>query len=307
MAYQEEVLASGNTPLSSSTFGEVLTKVMGTKRKNQRVGKQFIKVYPGIKWQTKSPPQSLSLEYMIKILPENALLKSSPSAYTTMLPCDYIVNRQDLYKEVTFSTNGTWTLGVLGQVIDTAQLGFHNHIAANNIPSLLRVIQLLPFCHGKERPKTVTVSELMCEMWLVPGNENPLPRIRTPRCSRLLGFNIHKLSHVSDENVLPSCRQCQRISVCTPSSQFDIQLTDDDDHDMHAILNKVLPNATPQCKSLLLSQKTALDAKGPTGVRWSKEVIKLCLTLYTRSPGDYRDLSNRWISEVAIRKITCNV
>jgi hypothetical protein len=286
------MLASNSTPLSNTTFGEVLTRVMRTKRKNQRQGKRFIKVYPGIKWQTDTQPQCLTFQYMMTMLPKNALIKSTPSGFTTMLPSGYIVNGQELYKEVTFNTNGTWSLAVLGQTIDTASLGLHSHVSANHIPSLLKVVQLLPFCHGKERPKTVTVSELMSESWIVPENENPFLRIRTPKCDRLVGFTTHRLSHVSEECVFPSCRQCQRITVCTPTNRYDVELTKEDDDDMVVILDKHLPNASPQCKDLLLSQKTAHDSKGPTGHRWSKDMIKMCLSLYTRSPGTYRDLSN---------------
>ena len=291
MAYKEEMCASGKTALSKNTFGEVLTRVLGIRKKNKRLGKVFTKVYSGVKWRTQEQQQpSLSLEILIKMLPKNALLNGNESSYTAMLPSAHIVNGQELYRQICFQTDGQWSLAVLGQTVDIVHLGFHNYVKPNLIPALIKVIQLLPFCHGKERPQVVTVSELLSESWVIPGNNHPINRIRTPKCDRLVGLTAHHISHTSEERVLPSCRQCQRITVHTPLPHYNIELTKEDDQDMAVILDKVLPNAAQQCKALLMDQKSAHDAKSSKGHRWSKEVIQMCLTLYTRSPGAYHDL-----------------
>lgn len=51
------------------------------------------------------------------------------------------------------------------------------------------------------------------------------------------------------------------------------------------------PNCREKIKTFLLSQELALG-KNPHGRRWDRHSIRLCLTLWCRSPRDYGELMN---------------
>jgi hypothetical protein len=282
MTYKEDMLANQHSPVPNNTFGEIITNLYSIKKKNKRVGKIFTKVYCGLKWRTNLNTFTLTEEHLRQAVP-NGLLKSTPESFTILIPSRHFVNGHELYREVTLFQDGKWSVTIGGQVIDILNLGFTTTFHVCTVKDLLKTVAILPFCHGKERPHVVTVSQLMTEEWMIPGNENALHRIRTPHCKRVVGL----ISHITDD--LPSCRNCQLMSICKPS-KGNIILDKEDDEDMAKIMDRILPHAPPECKILLQDQKTAHDAKSSTGHRWSKEVIQLCLSIYTRSPGSYKDL-----------------
>lgn len=52
----------------------------------------------------------------------------------------------------------------------------------------------------------------------------------------------------------------------------------------------MFPDAPEEMKTLLKSQHDALCAKGKHSLRWSKEAIGICLSLWARSPKTFQDL-----------------
>ena len=60
-------------------------------------------------------------------------------------------------------------------------------------------------------------------------------------------------------------------------------MNDSDHTDLSVILNQ--PNMT----TFLKSQKMALE-RNPHGRRWDKDIVRLCLTLWCRSPRGYNEL-----------------
>jgi hypothetical protein len=69
----------------------------------------------------------------------------------------------------------------------------------------------------------------------------------------------------------------------------EIILSQNDHEDFSAILQQVIPDCPERLKTFLTSQRDAVLRKS-TGRRWNKEIIRLCLTLWCRSPRGYVDV-----------------
>ena len=90
----------------------------------------------------------------------------------------------------------------------------------------------------------------------------------------------------------PTCRSCQNVKTSQPkrASKDTVDLNPTLTGDMEAIIEVILPNASPQMKELIVEQRRQLSANGHCGHRWSKELITKCLSLWIRSPQGYQDL-----------------
>ena len=79
---------------------------------------------------------------------------------------------------------------------------------------------------------------------------------------------------------------CQVVKTSKPkrASKDTVDLNPTLAGDMEAIIEVILPNASPQMKELIVEQRRQLSAKGPCGHRWSKKLITKCLSLWIRSP-----------------------
>ena len=63
----------------------------------------------------------------------------------------------------------------------------------------------------------------------------------------------------------------------------EVILAESDHNDLSDILTKIFPDCSMKMQTFLLRHKMALE-RNPNGRRWNKEIIRLCLTLYCRSP-----------------------
>lgn len=68
-----------------------------------------------------------------------------------------------------------------------------------------------------------------------------------------------------------------------------LTLSETDDHDMSHIFEEVIKSSPPKVIEFLTSQQDALSRK-PKGRRWNKNIIRICLTMWCRSPKCYKDL-----------------
>ena len=68
-----------------------------------------------------------------------------------------------------------------------------------------------------------------------------------------------------------------------------ISLSESDNADMTHIFEEVIKDCPPKVLEFLISQQQALSHK-PKGRRWNKNIIRICLTLWCRSPKCYKDL-----------------
>ena len=202
----------------------------------------------------------------------------------------------------------------------------------HNVLTILNLIKKLEICRGRPKNE-VNVSSLGCnddqkliiEHWSESNDENDLSiRVRTNKCLRVLQFNSRKSccrrcqielfrNHatnqpVSDESsnkgrnenvqrnlILPSVESENSFEapVNTQSQTHDsVELCDSDNSDMGAIIDQVFPGASNEMKTLLLNQKRNLD-RPKMGRRWDKQVIRICLTLWSRNPHVYRTLRDK--------------
>ena len=85
----------------------------------------------------------------------------------------------------------------------------------------------------------------------------------------------------------------ENLENMTKSSenQETLNLCDDDHDDLMKIMGNIVQdsNCPPRIMQLLLDQQRNLK-ESTTGRRWSKEIIRLCLTMWCRSPRAYGDL-----------------
>jgi len=73
------------------------------------------------------------------------------------------------------------------------------------------------------------------------------------------------------------------------NTHIQVTLTEADNSDMEVIFNEVSKDCPPKILEFLMSQKKALSSH-PNGRRWDTNIIRLCLTLWCRSPKCYADL-----------------
>ena len=71
----------------------------------------------------------------------------------------------------------------------------------------------------------------------------------------------------------------------------EIMLEQSDHNDLSTILKTIFPECSLKMQTFLMNQKLALE-RNPNGRRWSKETVRLCLTLYCNNPRGYSDLRN---------------
>ena len=72
------------------------------------------------------------------------------------------------------------------------------------------------------------------------------------------------------------------MNICIPLKfKEKITLTEADEEDLIAIIEKILPEA-PQFKTLLLNQLRNAKSMDPRRRRWSREMISLCLNLWAK-------------------------
>jgi len=72
-------------------------------------------------------------------------------------------------------------------------------------------------------------------------------------------------------------------------SESHLTLSESDNNDMHIILNEMSKGCPRKIMEFLQSQKSALSSH-PNGRRWNANIIRLCLTMWCRSPKSYSDL-----------------
>ncbi|KAJ8321537.1 hypothetical protein KUTeg_000913 [Tegillarca granosa] len=119
---------------------------------------------------------------------------------------------------------------------------------------------------------------------------------RSKSCSKILPF-------MNSNRSSKKCSECKKLDKaalhCTSEDYSNINLENDttvilnpnDHNDISMIFADIFPNCSDKMKTFLMSQKMAIE-QHPKGRRWHKDVIRLCLTLWCRSPKGYSELRN---------------
>lgn len=113
-------------------------------------------------------------------------------------------------------------------------------------------------------------------------NDKTQERLRCNTCVRVIGWLATS----------KTCNKCSSylgkfIRNDTPDTELK-----ESDEDFKTFLETILPTANPIMKTLLKSQYDALQVKDSRQRRLDKDIIKVCLNLWSRSPQSYKDLQN---------------
>lgn len=172
--------------------------------------------------------------------------------------------------------------------------------------SLLKIIAHLQYCRGVNTIKRKELHHFQEHICSVGDENSEIIQYRAKNCSKVLPFNTSNASSYS------ACKNCKKLNMKpkVSKSECDVQKTDDNntynehttkndeimlqqsDHDdLSTILRTIFPECSLKMQTFLMNQKMALE-RNPNGRRWSKEIVRLCLTLYCRSPRGCSELRN---------------
>ena len=218
------------------------------------------------------------------LIPEQYLVSRTEYNTIISIPTRYFFNDHAVNKTVTLTHDGTWTLSIGGRTaLDVSRLGLQKRYSASMLPALLRLVDDMRLCVGKKCSTVVTgVSRRSMLRCTTPFFENAVSTLKSKACHQVLCFTA--TSHC--------CRPCQRISlrelpVPIPHSNIDSIA---DTSALQTILREIIPHCPNSFHDLIVSQHDAHAAKSNRGVRWGNDMIRLCLSLYCRSPSTYHQL-----------------
>ena len=204
---------------------------------------------------------------------------------TIYLNTDITLNSNPVVKNVIFQKDGKWEIVVGTTSVDLGRLGICSTVTWTEsfVAATIHIATRLQVCHGATATGDVTLRTMVREeVRTADGRCTAVVRPRT--CHRVVPFGAWCS--------WPTCRSCQNVKTSQPkrASKDTVDLNPTLAGDMEAIIEIILPNASPQMKALIVEQRRQLSAKGPCGHRWSKELITKCLSLWIRSPQGYQYL-----------------
>ena len=164
------------------------------------------------------------------------------------------------------------------------------YLRDSSINNVITTVQQFQYCQGINENITDNI-EILVENWSKTGNENSfIRRYRPKQCDIVLPFIYHN----------KTCSKCSLLTTPLPpppppkkekndeNVKHDIKLPADHS-DFVDILDKVIPECPERLKVFLVSQKNAVTPC-PNERRWNKDVLRICLSLWCRSPRGYADL-----------------
>ena len=285
--YKEETCFNNITPISAVTFGEVIHRTFQeVKKHRRRDGKILQNVYRGLSRKSQpptSPPPFLPFNIR-SLIPEHLSVSIQTDKVVIFMPTSNLVNGIEVMKKVAFHLNGEMDCFVGQKQLDLNKLGVSQTYNMTTITAILMSLDELHLCRGKIHDSCSSIQSRHIESWSTIGDENPTKRVRAKTCLRVVPIT-------ADSNI---CTKCSHMSfvrrTSTDLEEPEIKLDEEDSKDLSSILDQVIPSASSEFKALLLNQKKAHDIKDGRQMRWDKSVIRLCLSLYTRSPGTYKEL-----------------
>lgn len=136
-------------------------------------------------------------------------------------------------------------------------------------------------------------------------------------CKKIMKLNFDNNSETGKENISEKVKSdsdtCRKnvtvLSYITnnplPTKQFPVSpnqngddnvvdsskvlMSESDHFDLQTILDSIIPDCPPRMLAFLQSQQRAMNTS-KNGRRWNKDIIRMCLSLWCRSPRGYKDL-----------------
>ena len=206
--------------------------------------------------------------------------------------------------EIHLQLDSHYSLHVMGKEINLDKIGIQKNysMTSESIKLLFEIIAQLRYCFGVN-----TLSEhnlpYFEEHVCIDGDENSEQiHYRSKTCAKVLPF---KNSNIASSCCINCKKLKTRISLKEPKcdineednndsssislSDNDVMLGKSDHNDLSEILKTIFPEYPLKMQTFLMSQKMALE-RNRFGLWWSEDIIRLCLTLYCRSPRGYSEL-----------------
>lgn len=256
--------------------------------------------YYGCTWkETHTFENNIEFNDVPTVIPENYfVISKTPFSIQIGHFTGEIVNGNKVLIEIELKVTGELSVSIMGTILDLENIGVKRHlksITTDSIKTIFEFVNNFRFCNGVKNVENInspSYEENVCQQ----GNENSMEvRFRSKTCQKVLPFTT--------SNVVSSvCKNCKKLKVKPVKSvnitetelsekENEITLCESNNEDMTEILNRIFPECPVKMRTFLLNQKMALE-RNPHGRRWDKDVIRVCLTLYCRSPRGYSELKN---------------
>lgn len=295
-------------PVTSVAVGNSITSIFPeVKVKQRRCQENWSKktqCYYGIKWiKATDVTENSSCQFSDVLsnldLPEDFFLISKTATYLKLGHFSgEIINGQKVLCEIKLNSDQTWNFFIMGRVIYPENVSIDDKYSTHSVFEIVRQFRYCEGIGGVDLSDTAKEQSYFQECVTRSGNENfEIIRYRSKNCKKLLPFKNSK-------SVSKTCGQCKKLERHTvnltetnienddnSSGETILTLNEDDNNDLATIFQNVFPQCTEKMKCFLMSQKTAME-RHPNGRRWDRDIIRLCLTLWCRSPRGYRELRN---------------
>ena len=227
-----------------------------------------------------------------------------------------IVNGSKVLLEIILNSNKSWKVLIRGKTVNPGKIGLDE---LYNLDSVFEIVCQMKYCRAvpevvKSKENLAYLKDFISKV----GYENSSEVcFRSNSCTQILPFKtaniisdtclyckkLQKSNKSETENTCTvditkqDIQSIQQVTVSNSLSEMalpdenDVTLCENDDNDMSIILNKIFPDCPDKMKTFLFSQKMALE-RHPNGRRWNRDIVRLCLSLWCRSPHGYTDLRN---------------
>ena len=224
-----------------------------------------------------------------------------------------LVNGSKTVNEIIFHSSGIWQLSFGGKDVNLEELSIDPHFICSktSVENILKVVAKIVHCNGKEK-ENCHPDAAKCKYYIREClGDTKNQSYRSINCKKAVSFL----------SLSQSCRNCQNdirftidesnlvMNLSNKSNaknhqeegeeelekeeeeeeEEEIVLTKENDKEMREVLAKVLPDASGEMLDLLVNQKKNLE-RAPSGRRWDKKTISLCLSLWCRSSKNYQQL-----------------
>ena len=169
---------------------------------------------------------------------------------TIYLNTDITLNSNPVVKNVIFHKDGKWEIVVGTTSVDLGRLGICSTVTWTEsfVAATIHIATRLQVCHGATATGDVTLRTMVREeVRTADGRCTAVVRPRT--CHRVVPFGAWCS--------WPTCRSCQNVKTSQPkrASKDTVDLNPTLAGDMEAIIEIILPNASPQMKALIVEQR----------------------------------------------------
>lgn len=279
--------------VSGHAIGRTIKKIFkGTLIKSVRTKNKSVltKMYYGLKWKSLTNSNCSLLD--IKTISGSDLFVMFESE--TKLQLGYFngfaVNGHKILTEVSFHEDKHVGILVCNKEINLTDIQLSSTFLFDSkvISGILDGIRNLNLCKGVANSDMSNTEDTLIEQWSDKNGETST-KIRSTKCKRILTYTTTK--SVCDECAPLLSKKFENTSKLHGEKlDTHIQLSDISHKDMTDVLDHVLKTVPDKIATFLKSQLQTIESH-PNGRRWPRDVTRMCLSLYCRSPKTYHDLS----------------